>query len=70
MRLPASALLFRDNTLEVPTVGLDNRITLKKVRIARDLGSEVEITGGLGQDERIVANAPPTGSATARRSGS
>jgi RND family efflux transporter MFP subunit len=54
--LPARALLFRDNATQVATVGLDNRIALKKVRIARDLGSEVEITGGLGRDERIVAN--------------
>ena len=58
MRLPASALLFRDNALDVATVGLDNRIALKKVRIARDLGTEVEIIGGLSQDERIVANPP------------
>ena len=43
---------------EVATVGPDNRIALKKVRIARDLGTEVEITGGLSQDERIVANPP------------
>ncbi len=58
MRLPASALLFRENTMEVATVGLDNRIALKKVHIARDLGPEVEITGGLHQDERVVANPP------------
>jgi multidrug efflux pump subunit AcrA (membrane-fusion protein) len=56
--LPADALLFRDNATEVATLGLDNRIILKKVRIARDLGNEVEITGGLSQDERIVANPP------------
>ena len=58
MMLPAGALLFRDNVLGVATVGLDNRITLKKVRIARDLGTQVEITGGMSQDERIVANPP------------
>ena len=58
MTLPANALLFRDNATEVATVGLDNRIALKKVRIARDLGDEVEITGRLSQDERIVANPP------------
>ena len=58
MRLPASALLFRDNALDVATVGLDNRIALKRVHIARDLGTEVEIIGGLSQDERIVANPP------------
>ena len=58
MRLPASALLFRDNALDVATVGLDDRIALKNVRIARDLGTEVEIIGRLSQDERIVANPP------------
>ena len=56
--LPAAALLFRGDAVEVATLGLDNRITFKKVRIARDLGSEVEITGGLGVDERVVTNPP------------
>ena len=56
--LPADALLFRGDAVEVATLGLDNRITLKKVKIARDLGSEVEITGGLGLDERVVADPP------------
>ena len=58
LKLPANALLFRDNAIEVATLGLDNRIELKKVRIARDLGSEVEIDGGLSVDDRIVANPP------------
>ena len=56
--VPAGALLFRENAVEVATLGRDNRVTLEKVRIARDLGREVEITGGLGQDERIVTNPP------------
>ena len=56
--LPARALVFRDDATQVATIGLDNRITLKKVRIARDLGSEVEITGALGRDDRIVADPP------------
>ena len=58
MTLPADALLFRDNATDVATVGLDNRVALKRVRIARDLGDEVEVTGGLSRDERIVANPP------------
>ena len=58
MSLPADALLFRDNATEVATLGLDNRIVLKRVRIARDLGNVVEVTGGLSQDERVVANPP------------
>ena len=56
--IPASALLFHENSVEVATLGRDNRVTLKKVRIARDLGTEVEITEGLGQEERIVTNPP------------
>jgi RND family efflux transporter MFP subunit len=56
--LPANALLFRDNAPQVAILGSDNRIVLKKIRIARDLGSEVEIAGGLSQDARIVANPP------------
>jgi hypothetical protein len=55
--IPDGALLFHENSVEVATLGRDNRVTLKKVRIARDLGTEVEITG-LGQDERIVTNPP------------
>jgi RND family efflux transporter MFP subunit len=58
VRIPASALLFRDNAAEVATLGPDNRIVLKKVRIARDLGTEVEIMNGLSKNERIVPNPP------------
>ncbi len=56
--IPANALVFRDNAIEVATLGVDNHILMKKVRIARDLGSEVEIAGGLSVDERIVTNPP------------
>ena len=58
LRIPANALLFRDNAIEVATLDLDNRTVLKKVRIARDLGSEVEIDGGLSVADRVVANPP------------
>ena len=54
----ANALLFRGDTVEVATLGLDSRIVFKKVQIKKDLGQEVEIAGGLGVDERVVANPP------------
>jgi RND family efflux transporter MFP subunit len=57
VRVPASAIMFRNNAAQV-AIALDNRIVLKKVHILRDLGTEVEIAGGLGQDERIVVNPP------------
>jgi RND family efflux transporter MFP subunit len=56
--VPASALIYRDNAVRVGVLGPDNRVTLKKVQIARDLGTQVEITSGLSEDERIVANPP------------
>ncbi len=56
--IPANALIFRDNAVEVATLGVDNHVVMKKVRIARDFGSDVEIAGGLSVDERIVANPP------------
>ncbi len=56
--VPASALIYRDNAIQVGVLGPDNRIRLQKVQIARDLGTKVEITGGLSEDERIVAHPP------------
>src|SRR6202042_2460246 len=56
-RVPASAIMFRNNSAQV-AIALDNRIALKKVHILRDLGTEVEIAAGLGQDQRIVINPP------------
>ena len=58
LRIPAGAILFRGDAPQVAAIGLDNRIALKKVHIVRDLGTEVEITGGLNNDKRIVANPP------------
>jgi RND family efflux transporter MFP subunit len=57
LRVPASAIMFRDNSAQL-AIAVDNRIALKKVQILRDLGTEVEIAGGLSQDERVVANPP------------
>jgi RND family efflux transporter MFP subunit len=58
LTIPASAIVFRGDAPQVAAIGRDNRVSLKKVQILRDLGTEVEITGGLNQDERIVANPP------------
>jgi RND family efflux transporter MFP subunit len=56
--LPVSALLFRESMVQVALVGADNRVRLDKVHIARDYGAEVQISGGLPADARIIANPP------------
>jgi RND family efflux transporter MFP subunit len=54
MRLPTSALLFREDGLRVATVGPDDKVFLKPVTIGRDLGTEVEISSGLTATDKII----------------
>ena len=63
IHVPASALIFDQSGLRVATVGPDEKITLKPVTIARDLGREVEIATGLTAADRVV-ESPPDGLAT------
>ncbi len=58
LHIPASALLFDQNGLRVATVGAGDRILLKKISIARDLGREIEIATGLAPDDQIVITPP------------
>jgi RND family efflux transporter MFP subunit len=60
IHVPASALIFDQSGLRVATVGPDDRVVLKQVTIARDLGREVEIGSGLTADDRII-DSPPDG---------
>ena len=58
VRLPTSALIFRENGLEVATIGPDNKIELKPITLGRNLGTEVEVLKGLTLTDRVV-NSPP-----------
>ncbi|MGB8517894.1 MAG: efflux RND transporter periplasmic adaptor subunit, partial [Gallionella sp.] len=53
-RVPASALLFRKNGLEVATVDANNRVVLKPITIARDLGRVVEVNDGIEKTDQII----------------
>jgi RND family efflux transporter MFP subunit len=63
LSVPASALIYDANGLRLATVDSDNRVTVKSVTIARDLGSVIEIGSGIAADDRIIQN-PPDGIAT------
>ena len=56
LKLPASAMIFRDQAVEVATVGANNRVVMKKVEIARNFGAEVAIANGLSASDRVIAN--------------
>lgn len=53
-RLPVSALLFRKDGLEVASVGPDDRVVLKPITLARDLGREVEVASGITGEDRVI----------------
>src|SRR5262249_15949286 len=58
--VPASALIFDQQGMRVATVGQDNRVVLKSVTIARDLGRIVELATGLEPTDRVI-ESPPDG---------
>lgn len=58
LRVPASALMFRSEGLQVATVSSDNHVVMKPVKIARDFGIEVEIAGGLTPEDNVIDNPP------------
>ena len=60
LAVPAGALIFDRNGLRVATVGADNKVKLKPITIARDLGQTVEIGSGLTVEDRVI-ESPPDG---------
>ena len=58
LRVPATALVIRDGPPQVVTVAPDSTARYQTVTLGRDLGSWVEVTGGLAQGVHIVINPP------------
>jgi RND family efflux transporter MFP subunit len=54
LRVPASALIFRAPGPQLATLGANNRLVMKSVTMGRNLGAEIEITGGLSASDRVV----------------
>jgi RND family efflux transporter MFP subunit len=58
VRLPTSALLFREDGLRVATVGPDDKVELKPVALGRNLGTQVEVLSGLAPSDRVIDSPP------------
>jgi len=56
--VPASALVFRRRGLQVATVLANDRVLMKSITIAVDLGTQVEIGTGLSRSDRVIDNPP------------
>jgi RND family efflux transporter MFP subunit len=57
--IPAEALLFNRNGLQAAVVA-DGKADIRNVRVARDLGTRVEVDAGLRAGERVILNPPIT----------
>ena len=60
LSIPPSALIFDRAGLHVATVGEGDKVVLKPVKIARDLGTSIEIASGLLPSDRVI-ESPPDG---------
>jgi RND family efflux transporter MFP subunit len=58
LHIPASALIFDQKGLRVATVTSDNKVLFKPVTIARDLGREIELAGGVTVEDRVISTPP------------
>ncbi len=52
--IPANTLIFRADGITVATVGSDNKVSLKKIKIGKDLGTSIEVNQGLSPDDRVI----------------
>jgi multidrug efflux pump subunit AcrA (membrane-fusion protein) len=58
VRIPTSALLFREGGLKVATIGPDGKAEIKPIRAGRDLGTQMEVLGGLTLSDRVIDSPP------------
>jgi len=56
IRVPATALMFRAEGMQVATLDANSRIKLKTITIARDLGDAVDVGSGITAKDRIIDN--------------
>lgn len=58
IRVPGSAILYRDKQPSIATIDDKNIVTLKPVKIGRDEGNSVEIAAGITATDRIITTPP------------
>jgi RND family efflux transporter MFP subunit len=57
--IPAEALMFNRSGLQAAVVK-DGKAEIRTVRVARDLGTRVQVDAGLSAGERVILNPPVT----------
>ena len=57
LAVPAEAVIFNRDGLQVAVVNND-KAEIRKVRVARDLGTQVEVDAGVKPGDRVILNPP------------
>ncbi|HTV52239.1 MAG TPA: efflux RND transporter periplasmic adaptor subunit [Steroidobacteraceae bacterium] len=58
VRIPTSALIFRQDGLQVAVVDAHDRAQLRHVTLGRDLGTDVEVLSGISPKDRVIESPP------------
>ena len=58
VEIPASALLFQAEGLQVAVVGPDNKVQLRRVRVGRNFGTMVEVLSGVTAADTVIDSPP------------
>jgi RND family efflux transporter MFP subunit len=58
VRVPVTALIFRENGMQVAKLDANSKVVLQPIRITTDFGTIVEVGAGLKPGERIIDNPP------------
>jgi RND family efflux transporter MFP subunit len=58
LRIPTSALIFRENGPQVAILAPGDRVDLRSIKLGRNLGTEFEVLGGLSASDTVI-NSPP-----------
>ncbi len=58
VRIPTSALIFREAGIQVAVVGPGNRAELRPVTLGRNLGTQVEVLQGLTPSDSVIDSPP------------
>jgi membrane fusion protein, multidrug efflux system len=54
VRVPTSALIFRQDGMQVAVLGPGNHIELRPVKLGKNLGTDVEVLAGITPEDRVV----------------
>jgi len=57
-RLPVSAIMVRNQGVQIATLDKNSRIAIKTITVGNDFGSYIEVLSGLNKDDQVIDTPP------------